>query len=66
MSALHQTRVAVVDDDQSLCRALSRLLRAEGMSAVTCPSAAAFLAATAQPAFDRLVLDIQLGGMNPL
>jgi len=64
MSALHQTRVAVVDDDVSLCRALSRLLRAEGMSAVTYHSAAAFLADADQPAFDCLVLDIQLGGMS--
>lgn len=64
MSELHQTRVAVVDDDESLCRALSRLLRAEGMSAVTYHSAAAFLADTAKPRFDCLVLDIQLGGMS--
>jgi FixJ family two-component response regulator len=35
--------VAVVDDDESLCRSLARLLRASGMQAVTFLSAEAFL-----------------------
>ena len=56
--------VAVVDDDQSLCRSLGRLLRAAGMQSVTYPSAEAFLADTKQPRFDCLVLDIRLGGMS--
>src|SRR5271165_1387349 len=64
MSSLRQTYVAVVDDDESLCRSLSRLLRAERMQPVTYASAEAFLADTKQPRFDCLVLDIQLGGMS--
>jgi len=56
--------VAVVDDDQSLCRSLGRLLRAAGMQSVTYPSAEAFLADTKQPRFDCMVLDIRLGGMS--
>jgi FixJ family two-component response regulator len=56
--------IAVVDDDQSLCRSLGRLLRAAGMRAVTYASAEAFLADRAQPHFDCLVLDVQLGGMS--
>jgi FixJ family two-component response regulator len=64
MNAPEQTRVAVVDDDASVCRALSRLLRAEGMLAVTYPCAAAFLADPAGARFDCLVLDIQLGGIS--
>lgn len=64
MNAPEQTRVAVVDDDASVCRALSRLLRAEGMLAVTYPCAAAFLSDPAGAGFDCLVLDIQLGGMS--
>jgi len=59
-------QVAVVDDDPSLCRSLGRLLRAAGMRPVTYGSAEAFLADSAQPPFDCLVLDVQLGGMSGL
>jgi FixJ family two-component response regulator len=59
-----QTYVALVDDDESASRALSRLLRAEGMQPVLYPSAEAFLADAKRPRFDCLVLDIQLGGMS--
>ena len=58
--------VAVVDDDESLCRSLGRLLRASGMQPITYPSAEAFLADTKHPQFDCLVLDVQLGGMSGL
>jgi FixJ family two-component response regulator len=64
MSAHGQTYVAIVDDDESACRALSRLLRAEGFQAVSYLSAEAFLADTKRPLFDCLMLDIQLGGMS--
>lgn len=64
MSAACQTYVAVVDDDESACRALSRLLRAEGTQPVGYLSAEAFLADTKRPKFDCLVLDIQLSGMS--
>lgn len=56
--------IAVVDDDASLCRSLSRLLRAAGMRPVTYSSAEAFLADKEQPRFDCLVLDVRLGGMS--
>jgi FixJ family two-component response regulator len=64
MSAPCQTYVAVVDDDVSACRALSRLLRAEGLQAVGYLSAEAFLADAKRPRFDCLVLDIQLSGIS--
>jgi FixJ family two-component response regulator len=56
--------VAVVDDDESLCRSLGRLLRAAGIQPITYPSAEAFLADKKHPQFDCLVLDIQLSGMS--
>jgi FixJ family two-component response regulator len=64
MSSTRQTYVAVVDDDESLCRSLGRLLRAAGIQPVTYPSAEAFLADTKRPRFDCLVFDIQLDGMS--
>jgi FixJ family two-component response regulator len=56
--------VAIVDDDESLCRSFSRLLRAAEIQPVTYPSAEAFLADTKHPRFDCLVFDIQLRGMS--
>jgi len=56
--------VAVVDDDISVCRSLSRLLRVQGIEAVTYPSAEAFIADVGRPRFDCLLLDVQLGGMS--
>lgn len=64
MSAPCQTYVAVVDDDESACRALTRLLRAEGIQPVSYLSAEAFLADTKRPQFDCLVFDVELGGMS--
>jgi FixJ family two-component response regulator len=58
--------VAVVDDDENLCRSFARLLRAAGMQPITYPSAEAFLADKKHPQFDCLLLDIQLTGMSGL
>lgn len=58
--------VAVVDDDESLCRSLARLLLAAGIQAISYLSAEAFLADTKHPSFDCLVLDIQLPGISGL
>ena len=60
------THVAVVDDDESLCRSMSRLLRASSLRPVVYGSAEAFLADAAHPRFDCIVLDIQLDGMSGL
>jgi len=56
--------VAVVDDDESLCRSLARLLRAAGIDSVAYASAEGFLGDASRRRFDCLVLDIQLGGMS--
>jgi len=58
--------IAVVDDDQNICRSFSRLLRAAHFQAITYASAEEFLADTKHPKFDCLVLDIQLEGMSGL
>jgi FixJ family two-component response regulator len=56
--------VAVVDDDQSVCRSFARLLRAAGIQPIMYASAEALLADTKRPRFDCMVLDVQLGGMS--
>jgi FixJ family two-component response regulator len=60
-------RVAIVDDDESVRRALQRLLRASGLDAETFASAQDFLASlplAAPP--DCLVLDLQMPGTSGL
>ena len=64
MSNTLRNYVAVIDDDESLCRSVGRLLRAAGIEAVMYDSAEAFLEDTKKPQFDCLLLDIQLGGMS--
>jgi FixJ family two-component response regulator len=66
MGNIQNIYVAVVDDDEAVCRSMSRLLRAAHLQPVTYPSAEAFLADAKHPKFDCLVLDIQLGGMSGL
>ncbi|WP_420474736.1 response regulator [Noviherbaspirillum sp. ST9] len=55
-------RIAVVDDDDQLRRALARLLRAHGYTPLEFASAEEYLAAGPQVAC--LLLDIDLGGMT--
>jgi FixJ family two-component response regulator len=56
--------IAIVDDDESVCRSLGRLLRAAGFQPVTYSSAESFLTDSKHPQFGCLVLDIQLGAMS--
>ena len=66
MNSTRNIYIAVVDDDESICLSMSRLLRAARLQPVTYSSAEAFLADTKRPKFDCLVLDIQLKGMSGL
>jgi FixJ family two-component response regulator len=60
-------RVAVVDDDESVRKALQRLLRAFGLDADTFGSAEDFLASLPQASPpDCLVLDLQMPGTSGL
>jgi FixJ family two-component response regulator len=61
MTPAPTTYIAVIDDDESYCRSLARLLRAADYQAITYSSAEAFLADGKHPHFDCLVLDIALG-----
>jgi len=63
---MKQAVVYVVDDDESLCRALSRLLRLVGLEAQTFPSAEAFLDYTPPDRTACLVLDVRLPGPSGL
>ena len=64
MSSTTTTYVAVVDDDQSVCRSFARLLRSAGIQPITYASAEAFLTDIKRPQFDCMVFDVQLGGMS--
>lgn len=62
--------VAVVDDEESVCRALSRLLRAAGLDAETFLSGATFLESVRERPPSRrpdcLLLDVHLPGLTGL
>lgn len=61
-----EVRVAVVDDDASLCKSLGRLLRSCGFDVHLFESAEDFLASCDAALPGCLILDIQLGGMSGL
>jgi FixJ family two-component response regulator len=61
--------IAIVDDDESVCRAVRRLVRSLSMDGETFSSGQQFLdLIDAMPSFrpDCLVLDVQMPGMNGL
>jgi FixJ family two-component response regulator len=53
--------IAIVDDDESVCRSVSRLLRQVNMQATAFQSVQEFLACPLRGTFTCLVLDVQLG-----
>jgi FixJ family two-component response regulator len=61
--------VAVVDDDESVCRSIERLLRAVGVKAETFSSGEEFLSKLSSTAWDQpacVILDFQMPGINGL
>jgi FixJ family two-component response regulator len=64
MNATAVILVAIVDDDESMCRSLARLLRLAGFQPVTFLSAEDFLASSERPWLRCLLIDIQLTGMS--
>ena len=61
-----QHRVAIIDDDVSVCRALGRLLRSRDFQASEYHSAEEFLADLSSSKFCCLLVDIQLPGLSGL
>ena len=57
-------RIAVVDDEESVRKAVSRLLRSARMEAITFASGRTFLEAARNDAFDCLVLDLHMPDMS--
>lgn len=58
------TYVAIVDDDESLCRSLSRLLLQAGLHSMAFNSGEEFLSSSLHEKFGCLLVDVQLGGMT--
>lgn len=58
--------VAVIDDDQSICRSMARLLQNVGLNPIAYPSAEEFLDDGMRVPFSCLLVDIQLEGMSGL
>jgi FixJ family two-component response regulator len=60
--------IAIVDDDESICRAMNRLLRSLGMDTATFTSGDEFIKhiETVRAFPDCVVLDVQMSGMNGL
>jgi FixJ family two-component response regulator len=59
--------IAIVDDDESVCRAMERLVRSLGMAAETYASSEDFVdQIEALPSVhpDCVILDVQMSGMN--
>ncbi|MGZ5148209.1 MAG: response regulator transcription factor [Burkholderiales bacterium] len=58
--------IAIVDDDPSVLKALTRLLRARAFHAKTFGSAQEFLAALPEGLPECLIVDLQMPGMSGL
>lgn len=62
--AIAGKRIALVDDDESVRKALGRLLRAAGCSVAVYPSARAFIESHCIQETDCLILDMRMEGMS--
>jgi len=62
--SLEKKQIYIVDDDESVCRALSLLLGTYGFEVRTFTSAAAFLNSILKHAPGCLILDVHMAGMD--
>jgi FixJ family two-component response regulator len=58
--------IAVVDDEEAVCRALRRLLVASSLDVITFPSGELFLDSLTTNEPDCIVLDLHMPGLNGL
>lgn len=58
------TKIALVDDDASIRKAIGRLLRTHGYECVAYESAESALSDPDLPRMDCLLIDVQLGGID--
>ncbi|HSP94149.1 MAG TPA: response regulator, partial [Thermoanaerobaculia bacterium] len=56
--------VAIVDDEESVRRAIGRLMRSAGIDVETFPSGAEFLQSLETHSPDCVVLDLHMPGLN--
>lgn len=56
--------IAIVDDEESVCRAIKRLLRSAQLDVETFQSGNDFLDALSSHAFDCVILDLHMSGRN--
>lgn len=59
-----RSQIAIIDDDESVCRSIGRLLQLAGLPSVFFASAEAFLANRLWDRFGCLLVDVQLTGMS--
>jgi FixJ family two-component response regulator len=64
MSAPAPAPIGIIDDDESLCRSLARLLRQAGFNPYIFLSAQNFLASPERAQLACLLIDIQLGEVS--
>src|SRR5712692_3731038 len=62
--AATSTTIFIVDDDASVCKSLSRLIRSSGWNAETFPSAHKFLARPSFSGTGCVVLDVRMPGIT--
>lgn len=59
-----RSKIAIIDDDESMCRSIGRLLQLAGLPSVSFASAEAFLSNRLRNRFGCLLVDVQLTGMS--
>jgi FixJ family two-component response regulator len=67
MESKNKPRIAIVDDDVSVCRAMKRLVRSIGMDADTFVSGQEFIdRLKGMPSIDCVILDVHMPGLSGL
>src|SRR5580700_6593964 len=59
-------KVAIIDDDESMCRALARLVKSFGMEAATFTTAHEFLDNPIRERVDCVITDLRMPGLDGL